>query len=1178
MPAAPDTVKSIFLAALELPPAERSTFLIHACQGDDDLRHRVEALLQAGEAPDSLLDRPAAEHLDASPNPLPDRTPLPDDAALGRLAEPNRAGRFRLLEEIARGGMGAVLRAHDPEMDRAVAVKIALPEYRNDPSLTHRFFAEARLAGQLQHPGVVPIYDFGRLADGRPFFAMKLIEGRTLARLLRERPDPGHDLPRFLRYFEAVCQAVGYAHSRGVIHRDLKPANVMVGAFGEVQVMDWGLAKELQIADRRSQIDSENLQSAICNLQSAKTRPGCAMGTPAYIAPEQAAGEVDHLDERSDVFGLGAILCEVLTGQPPYVGKDALEVQQLAAHAELADACGRLAACGADAELVGLALACLAPKPDARPRDARVLAAALTAHLDGVQARLRKAELAEAEAKARALGEAKRRRLALALAGTILVAVALGAGGALWFQADRQVRQAERASAINDALNQAALLREKAAATADSARLFAQAREQVQRALALVQTGPADAVLTARAQQLQQAFDEEEKNRQFLASLDAARLTGAETLVGENRFARERAIPRYRDAFRVFGMEIGLGEPGAFAAQLSRLPPAVREAAFTALVDWFDVVSLRDYQVNEPHPDWLRAVATALADEGLPQQLRDAYLKIDREEQLAALQKLAATADVGKLPPTTLLRLAERLLDAHATPNGLDLLRRAQKQYPDDFWLNNSLGYYLANTEPQRWEEAMRYLTAAVALRPKSPGAHVNLAVALYTTGQLDEALNCCHKAIALDPNYTVAYVNGAEVLRAKGRVDEAIDWCRKALAVDSKLAWAHGTLGSALMDKGRVDEALDCYRKASALDPEHAWPHMSLGAILCDVKHDYDGALASFRQVIALEPKNGRAQVCMGHALVGKGQVDAAIACYRKAIEVEPNLVQGHTSLGRIFCDVTRNYSEAVACFRRAVTLDAKNAGSHYSLGNALSGLRQVDEAITCYRRAIELDPSYAEAHCNLAGVLAKKGEFHAALASYRTGHQLGSRQKGWRYRSADWVKQCERWVQLDDLQVAIRMGEARPAGPAEYLELADFCRDLKQCPATAVRFYGQAFNAEPKLATDLPAGNRYHAALAAICAGCGQGNDAAGLSVAARAQLRQQALDWLHADLTFWSKQRETETSEARQTTSARMQEWLSEPNLAGVRDPPGLAELPAKERHQWQALWVEVTTARK
>jgi serine/threonine-protein kinase len=154
-------------------------------------------------------------------------------------------GRYTLSGEIARGGMGIVLRGHDGRLNRELAVKVLHPQLRDAPSVVRRFTDEAQIGGRLQHPGVVPVYDLGILPDGRLFFAMKLVEGRTLSALLKERPVLSHDLPRFLKVFEQVCQTMAYAHSRGVLHRDLKPANVMVGAFGEVQVMDWGLAKVL---------------------------------------------------------------------------------------------------------------------------------------------------------------------------------------------------------------------------------------------------------------------------------------------------------------------------------------------------------------------------------------------------------------------------------------------------------------------------------------------------------------------------------------------------------------------------------------------------------------------------------------------------------------------------------------------------------------------------------------------------------------------------------------------------------------------------------------------------------------------------------------------------------------------------------------------------------------------
>ena len=174
-------------------------------------------------------------------DPGPDATVVTE----GEVPIDGSAGRYQILGEIARGGMGAVLKGRDPDLGRDLAIKILLDRHRGRADLIERFVEEAQICGQLQHPGVVPVYELGRLLDRRPFFAMKLVKGQTLAALLARRSSPADELPRFLAIFEAVCQTVAYAHARGVIHRDLKPSNVMVGSFGEVQVMDWGLAKVL---------------------------------------------------------------------------------------------------------------------------------------------------------------------------------------------------------------------------------------------------------------------------------------------------------------------------------------------------------------------------------------------------------------------------------------------------------------------------------------------------------------------------------------------------------------------------------------------------------------------------------------------------------------------------------------------------------------------------------------------------------------------------------------------------------------------------------------------------------------------------------------------------------------------------------------------------------------------
>jgi hypothetical protein len=220
---------------------------------------------------------------------------------------PARLGRHVVEGEIARGGMGMVVRLRDEEFQRPLAMKVLLPAGMTSAELAERFLQEARLTGQLQHPAVPPVHELGHLPDGRPYFIMKLIKGQSLQQLLRERSGPDQELTRFLGIFEQVCQAVAYAHARGVIHRDLKPANVMVGAFGEVQVMDWGLAKELKDEGRRMKDESEQTDSlsdsSFILHPSSFTQAGAVMGTPAYMAPEQARGEVDSLDARCDVLG-----------------------------------------------------------------------------------------------------------------------------------------------------------------------------------------------------------------------------------------------------------------------------------------------------------------------------------------------------------------------------------------------------------------------------------------------------------------------------------------------------------------------------------------------------------------------------------------------------------------------------------------------------------------------------------------------------------------------------------------------------------------------------------------------------------------------------------------------------------------------------------------------------------
>jgi serine/threonine protein kinase len=219
-------------------------------------------------------------------------------------------GRYEILDEIARGGMGTVYRALDRELGREVALKVtSRPGPPGDAD--ERLLREARVLARLEHPGLVPVHDVGTLPDGRRFYAMKRVRGSRLDHHFAAEPS----IPARLRTFERICETVAFAHAHGVIHRDLKPENVMVGAFGEVLVLDWGVAR---LRDRgEAPAREEGSAPALARPADRTTAHGTVLGTPGYMAPEQARGEVDRTDERTDVYALGAILYFLLTDQAP---------------------------------------------------------------------------------------------------------------------------------------------------------------------------------------------------------------------------------------------------------------------------------------------------------------------------------------------------------------------------------------------------------------------------------------------------------------------------------------------------------------------------------------------------------------------------------------------------------------------------------------------------------------------------------------------------------------------------------------------------------------------------------------------------------------------------------------------------------------------------------------------
>ena len=301
------------------------------------------------------------------------------DKVVERLREnadaPDLSGtRYRLLERVARGGMGVVYAAHDEALDRRVALKV-LDAPHADGGLAKRLNREARVLARLEHPGIVPVHDVGTLADGRVFYTMKFVQGQRLDKYIESVASLADRLRIFLR----ICDSVAFAHARGVLHRDLKPANVMVGAFGEVLVMDWGLAKVLREAQSpdgerdadvtvleprtRSRNDSSSTQA------TEATGRGTVLGTPGYMSPEQARGESENLDQRSDIYSLGAVLLFLARGSTEAPSRQSQPL---------------------DKSLAAICTKATAENPAARYGNASDLAADVSRYLDGLPVSARK--------------------------------------------------------------------------------------------------------------------------------------------------------------------------------------------------------------------------------------------------------------------------------------------------------------------------------------------------------------------------------------------------------------------------------------------------------------------------------------------------------------------------------------------------------------------------------------------------------------------------------------------------------------------------------------------------------------------------------------------------------------------------------------------------------------------
>jgi tetratricopeptide (TPR) repeat protein len=501
--------------------------------------------------------------------------------------------------------------------------------------------------------------------------------------------------------------------------------------------------------------------------------------------------------------------------------------------------------------------------------------------------------------------------------------------------------------------------------------------------------------------------------------------------------------------------------------------------------------------------------------------------------------------------------------------------RDAIRLKPDLASAHLSLGNALNGQGRHKEEE--QALRDIIRLKPDLAEAHHNLGAALNSQGRPKEAEQAFRDTMRLKPDLAEAHHNLGVALGYQGRLTEAEQAYRDAIRLKPDLVEAHNSLGIALGLQGRPMEAEQAGRDAIRLNPNHAAAHNIVGAAM-NGQGRYEEAEQFSRAAIKLKPDYAEAYNSLGVALSRQGRLTEAEQALRDSVRFKPDYAEGHNNLGNAL-KAKGQLDAAIAEFREAIRLRPDNPEAHYNFGNTLAGKGRLDEAVAEFRQALRLKEGYAESHCNLGHTLRQQGEFREALEALRRGHELGSKNPRWPYPSDQWVRQCERLVELDGQLPGMLAGKSTPASPGERIELARLC-SLKRLHRAAACFYKEAFDAEPKLANDVGGAHsstatchRYNAACAAALAGCGQGKDAVDLDDAERARWRRQALGWLRLDLAWWDKALEGGKARSRAPVRSEMQHWRNDIDFAGVRGNDALARLPAEERKEWERFWAEV-----
>lgn len=1024
---------------------------------------------------------------------------------------------YRVISTLGTGGMGVVFLAEHRELGRLVAIKMLRAGPYAGRVDRERFMREARAQGALRHPHIVAVHEVGE-AGGWPYFAMEYMEGGTLSERIRGQRVGAEAAARIVL---ALADAVGYAHRHGVIHRDLKPANILADGSGTFKVSDFGIA--------RIQRAGETL-----------TLTGACLGTPEYMAPEQTAGLVRAVGPTADVYGLGAMLHELLRGQPPAPAPGVGDGGVGAARP------GRWKPSRIPSDLATICAKCLEADPARRYPTAGELAEDLRRHLRGEPVAARPIGPVE-----QGVRWSRRHPAASVAVGFLAVSLLGGMGTTIAVLSGRASDHAAVAAAI------------------DTASSFQRAGDLAQSRASIEQ---ARARLNGRwAGTLGNEIDGLEANLALAGRLETIRLGHARTSDGVLRSTF--ASDEYAAAFQQSGFGT-VGDSPQEVGERVRASP-IAPALVAALDAWMtctEAGSLRAWIIetakaadSDADAGGWRARARSLANgPGLIEEI----------------ESLAAEAQVEDQTPAFLYAFGRWVEQAGV--DSVPLLERAQRAHPSDFWITSLLGNTL--WKQNRLAEAIEYFRAAVALRPDTMVSHYNLGRALGTAGRIEEAAEALREAVRADPGAADPWKSLGLALGQLGEYDEAARMLLRGYEQDPEDAAAASLAGLYLARASRFEESIAWHEQAAATHPaleadprglrlelvargRHALAQRVWAACL-DARSDEPEAWAGYAELclfLADETGLERARRTLLAGLSGASPDRWAPAAAVPLLLRSPAVTEDIEAV-RLRPDQPANaetadtgggaretLARALTAYRSGAYLEAAELGDRGAPGSTLAIAMTIVEAMSRQRLG---DGERALDAMAAAAVAMDWAPARAQTLDACVCHVLWREAQG---------------LILPDAE-AVAGGGAEPGSERERLAMLAEC--LTRGHASR---WAELWEASSDPALTAPGRMPGHVMCALARAASGDGTDSGGYSEADRERWRRRLHAAAREQIDGWERLRAAASDEAQARTAREaVTVWLKVPELAPFRQTEWLSGLPEDERRAWEELWTVVRAA--